>query len=57
MTDMKLSQFKYRLPTDRIALHPAACRDESRLMVVHRKSGEIEHCLFKDVYIQDEKLS
>ena len=58
MTDMKLSQFKYRLPADRIALHPAACRDESRLMVVHRKSGEIEHCLFKDVinYFDEKDL-
>ena len=30
---MKLSQFKYKLPEDRIALYPAACRDESRLLV------------------------
>ena len=55
---MKLSQFKFRLPTDRIALYPASCRDESRLMVVHRKSGEIEHCTFKDVinYFDEKDL-
>src|SRR6056297_3551325 len=46
---MKLSQFKYALPEDRIALHPAKNRDESRLMVLHRESGKIEHRTFKDV--------
>ena len=55
---MKLSQFKFRLPTDRIALYPASCRDESRLMVVHRKSGEIEHRTFKNVieYFDEKDL-
>ena len=46
---MKLSQFKYRIPDDRIALYPADCRDEARLMVLHRKTGEIEHRIFKEV--------
>ncbi len=46
---MKLSQFKYALPEERIALHPAKNRDESRLMVLHRKTGKIEHRNFKDV--------
>ncbi len=46
---MKLSQFKYRLPDDRIALYPTACRDEARMMVLHRKTGEIEHRIFKEV--------
>ena len=46
---MKLSQFKYRIPDDRIALYPAACRDEARMMVLHRKTGEIEHRIFKEV--------
>ncbi|MBO7498705.1 MAG: S-adenosylmethionine:tRNA ribosyltransferase-isomerase, partial [Bacteroidaceae bacterium] len=32
---MKLSQFKYKLPEDRIAMEPAYHRDESKLMVVH----------------------
>ena len=39
---MKLSQFKFRLPEDLIALEPTFHRDECRLMVVHRKSGKIE---------------
>ena len=58
MTEMKLSQFKFRLPADRLALHPVSCRDESRLMVVHRKSGEIEHRVFKDVidYFDEKDL-
>ncbi|MFP4663302.1 MAG: tRNA preQ1(34) S-adenosylmethionine ribosyltransferase-isomerase QueA [Bacteroidales bacterium] len=46
---MKLSQFKYNLPEELIALHPAKNRDESRLMVLHRESGKIEHRIFKDV--------
>jgi S-adenosylmethionine:tRNA ribosyltransferase-isomerase len=46
---MKLSQFKYSLPPELIALYPSKNRDESRLMVVHRDSGEIEHKIFKDV--------
>lgn len=46
---MKLSKFKFNLPTERIALYPAKNRDESRLMVVHRKTGEIEHKIFKDI--------
>lgn len=40
---MKLSQFKYKLTEDRIAQYPSRFRDECRLMVVHAKSGEIEH--------------
>jgi S-adenosylmethionine:tRNA ribosyltransferase-isomerase len=46
---MKLSQFKYNLPENLIALHPSKNRDESRLMVLHRETGEIEHRVFKDV--------
>ena len=46
---MKLSQFKFKLPEDLIAQHPADNRDECKLMVVHRRSGEIEHKVFKDV--------
>ncbi len=46
---MKLSQFKFKLPEELIAQEPAAQRDESRLMVVNRKTGEIEHKTFKDV--------
>ncbi len=46
---MKLSQFKYSLPPELIALYPAKNRDESRLMVVHRDTGEVEHKMFKDI--------
>lgn len=46
---MKLSQFKFKLPENLIAQYPAEHRDECRLMVVHRKTGEIEHKEFKDV--------
>lgn len=46
---MKLSEFKFDLPSGLIALYPAENRDESRLMVVHRDTGEIEHRTFKDI--------
>jgi len=46
---MKLSKFKFKLPDELIAQYPSKHRDESRLMVVHRKTGEIEHRAFKDV--------
>ena len=45
----KLSQFNYKLPEDRIAQYPIEERDESRLMVVHKDSGKIEHKTFKDI--------
>lgn len=46
---MKLSQFKYNLPKELIAEIPAKQRDESRLMLVNRKTGEIDDLVFKDV--------
>ena len=46
---MKLSDFMYDLPEERIAQTPAEPRDHSRLMVLHRDSGEIEHRRFYDV--------
>jgi len=46
---MKLSKFKFKLPDELIAQYPARHRDESRLMVVHRKTGKIEHRTFKDI--------
>lgn len=54
---MKLSQFKFKLPDDKIATYPRTYdpetglynRDEAKLMVVHRETGEIEHRLFKDI--------
>ena len=46
---MKLSEFEFELPVNLIAEFPADQRDESRLMVVHRDTGKIEHKTFKDV--------
>lgn len=46
---MKLSQFKFNLPESLIAHTPAPNRDEARLMVLDRKTGAIEHKIFKDV--------
>jgi len=45
----KLSQFNFDLPQKLIAQKPATRRDESRLMVVHKETGEIEHKIFKNV--------
>ena len=55
---MKLSQFKFKLPEDRIAQYPTKFRDESRLMVLHRKTGEIEHKVFTDIldYFDDKDV-
>jgi len=55
---MKLSQFKFNLPESLIAHTPASSRDESRLMVLHRDSGKIEHKIFKDVldYFDDKDV-
>ncbi|UOQ54309.1 tRNA preQ1(34) S-adenosylmethionine ribosyltransferase-isomerase QueA [Hymenobacter cellulosivorans] len=46
---MKLSEFKFDLPENLLAQHPAKTRDESRLMVLHRDSGKIEHRVFKEI--------
>ena len=46
---MKLSQFKFNLPKELLAESPAKNRDESRLMVVDRKTGKIQHKHFKDI--------
>ncbi|MGB0984775.1 MAG: S-adenosylmethionine:tRNA ribosyltransferase-isomerase, partial [Saprospiraceae bacterium] len=52
---MKLSQFNFELPEELVAQYPAPNRDESRLMVVHRDTGTIEHKVFKDIiYYFDE---
>ena len=55
---MKLSQFKFRLPEDLIAQEPNPVRDESRLMVVNRKTGTIEERVFKEIidYFDDGDL-
>ncbi len=52
---MKLSQFKFNLPTELIASYPVNNRDEARLMVLDRKAQTIEHRVFKDLveYVKD----
>ena len=46
---MKLSQFNFDLPNELIAQYPRAERDEARLMVLNRKTGKIEHRIFKEI--------
>jgi len=46
---MKLSQFNYPITSELIAKYPPKYRDESRLLILHRNSGEIEHKTFKDI--------
>ena len=54
---MKLSQYGYDF-TPEMAQYPTINRDDSRLMVVHRSTGEIEHRLFKDIleYFDEQDL-
>ena len=55
---MKLSQYGYDYNADLLAKYPAPNRDESRLMVVNRATGEIEHRIFKDIieYFDEKDL-
>lgn len=46
---MKLSQFNFELSPEQIAKYPAKYRDESKLMVLHKDTGEIEHKIFKNI--------
>ncbi|MFN8351584.1 MAG: tRNA preQ1(34) S-adenosylmethionine ribosyltransferase-isomerase QueA [Flavobacteriales bacterium] len=46
---MKLTAFKFAVPKEQIALYPTKDRDGSRMMVLHRKTGKIEHKKFKDI--------
>ena len=55
---MKLSQYRFDLPTELISQYPAENRDESRLMVLHRNTGTIEHKTFRDLinYFDDQDV-
>ena len=46
---MKLSQFQFSLPKEQIASEPSYWRDECKLLVLHKDTGEIEHRIFKDI--------
>lgn len=55
---MKLSQYRFELPPELISQYPAENRDESRLMVLHRNTGTIEHKTFRDLinYFDDQDV-
>ena len=55
---MKLSQYGYEFAQEMIAKHPADNRDDSRLMVIDRKKGTIEHRIFKEIldYFDEKDL-
>jgi S-adenosylmethionine:tRNA ribosyltransferase-isomerase len=55
---MKLSKFKFNLPPELIALHPAPNREDARLLVVHKNNGKVEHKIFKDIldYFDDKDV-
>jgi S-adenosylmethionine:tRNA ribosyltransferase-isomerase len=46
---MKLSDFDYHLPKELIAQYPLEKRDEARLLVLDRQTGNIEHRIFKEI--------
>ena len=49
MKGARTADYDFDLPEDRIAQTPAEKRDESKLMVVHRDTGDIEHRTFRDI--------
>ena len=55
---MKLSQYGYEFSPEMLAKYPMENRDESRLLVLHRSTGEIEHKLFKNIieYFDEKDL-
>ncbi len=46
---MRLSNFKFKLPEELIAQYPSRFRDEARMMVLHTKTGKIEHRMVSDL--------
>ena len=52
---MKLSDFKYSVPKNAVAQYPVEPRDKSKLMVLHRDTGEIEDKAFNDIVSYFEK--
>ncbi len=48
--NIRVSEFDYVLPLDLIAQKPAPVRDESRLLVLDRKTGAVSHKIFRDIF-------
>ena len=46
---MRTAEFDYELPEELIAQHPVPQRDQSRLLVLERRTGKIEHCAFNQL--------
>ena len=55
---MKLSQFRFDLPLNLIAQYPTKKREDARMMVVHRHTGQIENKHFRDIldYFDDKDV-
>ncbi|WIG58258.1 MAG: S-adenosylmethionine:tRNA ribosyltransferase-isomerase [Ktedonobacterales bacterium] len=55
---MRIQDFDYHLPAELIAQHPVEPRDSSRLLVLHRHNGLIEHRTFRDIgdYLHPDDL-
>jgi len=55
---MKLSQFQFDLPLNLIAQHPTKKREDARMMVVHRQTGQMENKNFRDIldYFDDKDV-
>ena len=55
---MKLSQYGYEFAPEMLAKHPTENRDDSRLMVINRAKGTVEHRIFKDIieYFDEKDL-
>ena len=55
---MKLSAFNFEIPEKLVAMYPASSRDECKLLVCHRETGQIEHRIFKDIleYFEEDDV-
>ena len=55
---LKLSHFDFSLPQELLATEPIINRDDSKMMVVHKDSGKIEHRMFKDIldYFEEDDV-
>lgn len=47
---MKLSKFKFDIPQELVAMYPTKDRDGSKMLVLHKDTGDIEHRMFRDIF-------